>query len=410
MARVLWYGDAGSHTGFARVAHAIVPRLIAKGHEVHILALNYAGDWMPEIDGLKLYKADGLAPSDMFGLRRTAEMVKHVGPQVTVILHDPTAIAQLLFGNPYDPGRELLNAAPIITYVPVDGYNYPTDLIETVTQTTNVVTMSEHGRSVFPSSKLVYHGIDEDRFWPVSPDRPIDFGGPRLSSKAECRAFLGYDPDAFLVLRVDTNSGRKDLAATILSMGPLLERHRDMVLHLHSRTDPRMPGVNMPVLAKRFDLAPGQLVIPPEIDQSTIGWSDQKMNILFNAASAFVSTSRGEGCGLGLMEALGCAVPVVAQNVSAIPEMVGPGGILLEPQRPITVPAGQDLWLPNIEAFTEAVESLYQDRDRAQQLGVLGHDHVTKSFSWDFAADRFHDFIERLARWRASQEATDEPG
>ncbi len=402
MARVLWYGDAGSHTGFARVTHSLVPRLIAKGHEVYILALNYPGDWMPEIDGLRMYKADARAISDMFGLQRTAEMAERIRPDVTVLLHDPTAILQLLAQNPWDPQQKLLNAAPIVAYIPVDGENYPAATVEALTQSINLVAMSEHGQSQFPGAKLVYHGIDEGHFWPVSPSRPIGL----LKSKAECKAALGYPEDAFLVLRVDTNSGRKDLAATILAMGPLLEQHRDMILHLHSRTDPRMPGVNMPVLAQRFDLADGQLVIP-ELEK--IAWPQERLNILYNAADVLVSTSRGEGFGLGLAEALSCAVPVVAQNVSAIPEVVGDGGILIEPERRITVPAGHDLWLPNIEAFTEAVESLYQDRDRARSLGLLGWIHVTKSFSWDFAADRFHDFIERLARWRASQEAPDGP-
>lgn len=405
MARVLWYGDAGSHTGFARVTHAIVPRLIAKGHEVHILALNYPGDWIPEIDGLRLYKANAYDGKDTFGLRRTADLVDRLEPTATILLHDPAAIQQVLFRNPWDHEQKLLNAAPILAYMPVDGYNYPVEMIDVLRQVLNIVVMSRHGQATFPGSKLVYHGVDETDFWPVSPARPI----AGLTTKAECKEYLGYPPDAFLVLRVDKNSGRKDIAATIHAVGPLLERHRDMILHLHSSTDPLMPGVIIPVVLGRYDIADGQAVVPDDLDTAMVGWPQYRMNILYNAADVFVSTSRGEGFGLGLAEALSCAVPVVAQNVSAIPEVVGPGGILIEPERALTVPAGHDLWLPNIAAFTEAIEGLYQDRARAQHLGHLGWVHVTESFSWDFAADRFHDFIEGISRWRASQEATNGP-
>lgn len=408
MARVFWYGDAGSHTGFARVTHAITPRLVAQGHEVHVLALNYPGDWMPETEGLRLYKANAYDPQDTFGTRRVAELIDKIGPQVTVILHDPAAVMQLLFENRFDPGRRLLNAAPIIAYLPVDGYDYPERWTSLLTQVTNVVAMSRHGQRTFPGSRLVYHGVEQDQFWPVSPSRPIDFDGPLLTTKAECKEYLGHPADTFLVLRVDTNSGRKDIAATVHALAPLLEKHRDMRLHLHTRTDPWMPGVNLPVLLERYDVE-SQVSVPVP-SQSMTGWSQHQMNVLYNAADVFVSTSRGEGFGLGLAEALACGVPVVAQNVSAIPEVVGLGGILIEPERRLTVPAGHDLWLPDIAAFTEAVEGLYQDRGRAQHLGRLGWIHVTESFSWDFAADRFHDFIEGLSRWRASQEATDGPG
>ena len=44
MSKVLWLGDAGCHTGFARVTHAIGERLVRDfGHEVHVLAINYDG-------------------------------------------------------------------------------------------------------------------------------------------------------------------------------------------------------------------------------------------------------------------------------------------------------------------------------------------------------------------------------
>jgi glycosyltransferase involved in cell wall biosynthesis len=404
LARVLWYGDAGSHSGFARVTHSIVPKLIRDyGHDVHILALNYQGDWMPEIDGLKLYKASAMDPNDTFGLRRTAEIVRKVQPDVTVMLHDPAAIAMLLLRNRYDPEQELVNAAPIVAYMPIDGYNYPETQIDLLQQIVNPALLAKHGLTVFPRGQVVYHGVETDDFYPVA-ERPVRYLGGDIVDKRGCKAALGFDPNGFLILRVDKNSGRKDFAALVKAVAPLMEKDRTIQLHLHAATDPQAMGSNLPVLLTRYDLAPEQVFIP-DLNQSMIHWDQEKLNVLYNAADLFVTTSRGEGWGLTIAEALACGVPVVAQNVSAIPEVVGPGGVLIEPERLLTVPAGHDLWLPNIQAFTDVVAELRDSPEKLRALGEAGRKHVAQ-FRWEPAAERFNDFIVGLSRWRSSTEAS----
>lgn len=394
MARVLWYGDAGSHTGFARVTHEIVPSLVRDyQHDVHILALNYPGDWIPEIDGLKLYKANAFFPSDTYGTRRIVEMIERVRPEVIVLLHDPAALMQLLFQNRSDQNRMLARWAPVIAYIPVDGYNYPPEMVEVLPRAVNLVAMSEHGRSIFPGSKLVYHGVNTQDFHPID--------------KREAKRELDHDPDGFLVLRVDKNSGRKDIAATVHAMAPILEQDRTVALHLHTSTDPQTPGVMLDSLLSRYDFGDDQVVVS---DFGMIGWDQDRLNVLYNAADLFVTTSRGEGFGLTIAEALACETPVVAQAVSAIPEVVGPGGVLIAPERRLTVPAGQDLWLPDINAFTEAIWQLRNDPERRQELGKAGREHVSR-FTWTYATRRFNDFIAAAAAWRASTEADDDgPG
>ena len=390
MARVLWIGDAGSHTGFARVTHSIAPKLVERGHDVSVLAINYSGDYMPETAGLKLYRAQAVSQNDIFGARRVAELVDKVEPEVTVILHDPHGVWQYLNANPFDPGQSILQA-PIITYMPVDGYGYPPKAVEDLTLQTNVVAMSRFGQQVFKGSKLVYHGVDPTLFWPTD--------------KQEARAALGLDPDQFMVLRVDKNSGRKDFAATIAAAAPFLEAHRDVTLHLHAMQDVLMPGVDIQAFLTRFDLMDKQVVVTGQ-DGSVLGWTQERLRLLYSAADVFITTSRGEGFGLTIAEALCCGVPVIAQNVSAIPEVVGPGGILIEPERRITTPSGQDNWLADIPAFTEALERIYTNEVWRHELGRAGRKHVIESFRWDYAVDRFHDFIVALAAWRASTEAT----
>jgi len=404
VAKVLWIGDAGSHTGFARVTHSIAPGLVDRGHDISVLALNYQGDYAPDANGLKLYRPNTYSSSDIYGARRIPDLLEKIQPEVVVILHDPRAVFQYVFENPFDVYHALAKL-PIIAYCPVDGYDYPPNLVDVLPLFTNLVVMSKHGQTVFPTAKLVYHGVDPDLFYPVSEERPIELDGETLTSKADCRRALEM-PDRFTALRVDKNSGRKDFAATIHALAPYLEKHRDVGLHLHAMQDAVMPGVDIPALLTRYDLQPGQVTITGT-ENATTAWSLDRLRALYNAADVFVTTSRGEGFGLTIAEAMASGVPVIAQDVSAIPEVVGPGGILIAPQRRITAPAGQDNWLADIEAFTEAFERLHANEVWRAELGLEARKHVVESFRWDYAIDRFNDFIVGLATWRASTEAAE---
>ena len=71
------------------------------------------------------------------------------------------------------------------------------------------------------------------------------------------------------------------------------------------------------------------------------GWlSDEDLHAIYRRASVYVQASRHEGFGLAVAEAMlaGC-VPVV-MNVTAMPEVVGDAGVLIESQDPEAVAAG----------------------------------------------------------------------
>ncbi|MFH1061307.1 MAG: glycosyltransferase family 1 protein [Candidatus Omnitrophota bacterium] len=54
---------------------------------------------------------------------------------------------------------------------------------------------------------------------------------------------------------------------------------------------------------------------------------------LLNAAKVFVLPSLYEGFGLPILEAMACGVPVIASNVSSMPEIVRDAGILVDPYK-----------------------------------------------------------------------------
>jgi len=61
---------------------------------------------------------------------------------------------------------------------------------------------------------------------------------------------------------------------------------------------------------------------------------------LYSGADLFVLPSLYEGFGLPVLEAMACGVMVVAGDTTALPELVGDRGVLVDPMRPSQIAAG----------------------------------------------------------------------
>jgi glycosyltransferase involved in cell wall biosynthesis len=102
-----------------------------------------------------------------------------------------------------------------------------------------------------------------------------------------------------------------------------------------------LPDVRFVFAGKWLDDAIEELraVAPPNVELT--GWlSDDDLHAAYRRAAVYVQASRHEGFGLAVAEAMlaGC-VPVV-MNVTAMPEVVGDAGVLIESQEPAAVAEG----------------------------------------------------------------------
>jgi glycosyltransferase involved in cell wall biosynthesis len=406
LAKVLWLSDAACTTGFSRVTHAIGERLVEDfGHQIEVLAVNYRGDsWDCERPGhehvtpLRLYRPNTIRQDDIYGKSRIIELLAHE-PDVVVTLSDPQIVLGNLFSNVYDPERILLQFRPLLSYIPDDGTNLPRPWTEILPKVTKAVAMSKWGQTHYQPSELVYHGLDQEMFWPIWERPKTTTTGVVCKTRTDAKRAFGFDPDEFLVGRVDTNSGRKDYPALVKALWPAMARHKDIRVHLHCEDEAPIAGVRFKAfLTREQDTVDPSRFQFPGLHNSFAGWPIQDLNVLYSAFDCFVSTSRGEGFGLTLLEAAACGVPIIAQNVSAIPEVVGPGGLLLEPRDTFTVPSGEDVWLADIPAFTDAIERMYRSKGLRRDLGEAGAEHA-KTFSWDVAARKFDEYITELAAY-----------
>ena len=93
---------------------------------------------------------------------------------------------------------------------------------------------------------------------------------------------------------------------------------------------------------------------------------------LFDAASALTFPSHYEGFGIPVLEAMSHRLPVLASSSTALPEVVGAGGVLLDPD--------------DIEAWAEAMARIVHDPDHRADLARRPAERAA-GFTWEASAE-----------------------
>jgi len=94
----------------------------------------------------------------------------------------------------------------------------------------------------------------------------------------------------------------------------------------------------------------------------------RKMKYL-SVSDAFVFPSHSEAFGMVLLEAMACKTPIVATDVSSIPEVVGDCGVLVQPANPY--------------ALAKGISKILDDRKYADKLAGKGYERLIAKFTID---------------------------
>ena len=161
-------------------------------------------------------------------------------------------------------------------------------------------------------SKMVEDAGLESTYMPVGIDTE-SWRPPSPEERSALRDSLGFTDDDFVVLTVADNQERKNLSAAMEIMART-RKHINARWMLVTRMESPV-GWKLPDLANSFDMTDYFIAF-------NRGLPFDRLWILYAAADAFLLTSKAEGLCLPILEAMATKTPVVAHNITAIPEHI----------------------------------------------------------------------------------------
>jgi glycosyltransferase involved in cell wall biosynthesis len=132
--------------------------------------------------------------------------------------------------------------------------------------------------------------------------------------------------------------------------------------------------------AKGSDLIFKNITIPNQLKRVHFtGRVDEKhLPSLYSGALAFCYLSIYEGFGLPPLEAMACGTPVLTGNVSSLPEVVGDGGLMVDPT--------------DIDEISDYMFEIIENTTLRQKLHINGQKQA-KKFNWDISAKKTLDIL-----------------
>jgi D-inositol-3-phosphate glycosyltransferase len=391
--KILIIGDAVAPTGFGRVIRSIFQPL-NKDFELHQLATRYDG--RPHDYPWKLYPA-GKGES-VYGYDQIVSLIDQVKPAIVFLLYD------IPFQVPYM--EELRRASPrpkIVIYSPVEAGPIAPEITQRLSGVSRYVLFTEYGKreiaesleSVrepepafqFPELEVIPHGVDIDRFYP-------------LADKREARRALKLDDaehlEAFIVLNANRNMPRKRIDLTMQGFAEFAkDKPANVKLYLHMATEDS--GWNVLILARRYGIF--DRLIMTQADNSRPTFSDEKLNLLYNACDVGITTTTGEGWGMVSFEHAATRAAQIVPHHTSLADLWKGAAEFVEPVMTLTNPGNlthAHIVMP--EGVATALQRLYEDGNYRNALAEAAYRNATRpEFNWNSIAERWRRLFEEIA-------------
>ncbi len=216
-------------------------------------------------------------------------------------------------------------------------------------------------------NSVVMHGINTARFFP-----PAD--------KAAAKQAVGLDPERKIAGCFGRVRRQKGTDLFVDTMIALLPGRPDWIAIVAGRATAQHAA---------FETELKERVAKAGLSNRILFVGEHtNINDWYRALDLFVAPQRWEGFGLTPLEAMATAVPVVATDVGAFPELIVTG----ERETGVVIPAD------DLAAMTAAAGTFMDDPARLSAAGARALAHVTENFSIEGEARRLGKIYASLAR------------
>jgi len=377
--KILWIGDGGVATGFARVNHSIINNLPKDKYEVHHLAINYKGDPYPEAT-TPLYPA--FLGGDIYGINRIDGLVKKIKPDLLFILNDTWVLHQYL--------KHIPEELKVVVYFPVDAKPLQPEWVEPIVDKTTPVAYTEFGKSAItdlvPDTdvRVIPHGIDTKKFFP-------------MNMKEARSRMAGIEPNDFVVLNANRNQPRKRFDLTLKGFAEFAkDKPKNVKLYCHCGVEDM--GWHIIKLSERLNIA--DRLILTSLELSPISYVDDiRMNWIYNACDIGLNTSMGEGWSLTVFEHGACKRAQIVPDSSAPAELYRDLAYLIPISRYETYPRVlTEGGVVSIEDVAIALEHYYSNSKARKKDTKALYTFITQpKFDWKNIGKRWDKlFMEIL--------------
>ena len=412
--RIQFAGDLAG-TGFGTVTRDLGLALLNVGHDVRFVSQNDTGDDLeepfasrtfrvtPDLVDMEVASIVGAGSSMALSVEGILKLIRGElwqdgwKPEAAILLGDFVSVRRLVMAD--EDTIAAFQAVPTYHYVPIEGVDLP-PAWRLLWQILHPIAMSEFGADEIAKvtgtrPPVIYHGVDTEQFHPVSPERPLYMETEKqtikLRSKAECKRFFGGDPKSRWILRTDRLMPRKRYGSFLRALAPVLAERTDTLLMMHCRSSDE--GGHLYDLISKYPRPIAERMLISGFHDRFGGAPRDVLTALYNAADVYASCS-AEGFGLTIAEALACGTPAVGMDYSAVPEVIGPGG-LLAPINRLDDNEYDHAWATVDEpSFGRAVAEMLDNDLRRRSMGRAGAEHVRTTFSWTAAARQFGEVME----------------
>lgn len=367
MKKLLWVGDAGCPSGFAKATHNILDTL-RQEYDVTVLGMNYRGD--PHAYPYPIYAAS--PGGDSFGVGRLIWMCDVVKPDVIVVQNDgwniPFYINQLRKKLPSGKHAYPQAAAiPVVAVVAVDGTNFQGEWLAGVSHAIfwTQFALDEARRGGYNGAAAVIPlGVDLTVYHQMRKETVRQMMLPAPSENHNIR-------DAFIVGCVNRNQPRKrwDLLVKYFAKWIQLCEVRDAYLYLHTAPTGDT-GTDVHQLASYYGIVDRLALVEPPV---WYGASEQNMAETYNCFDVNASTTQGEGFGLTTLEAMACGVPCIVPDWSGLGSWARDAALFVPcPTTAIGPPYVNVIGgVADEEAFVDALDLMYRDKKAREMFSKL---------------------------------------
>lgn len=388
MAKILWYGDACSNTGFARVTHSVLD-ILKDLHEIVVMGINHSGD--PHEHPYKVYPACPGGSGDRFGIGRIPEIIEKEKPDVIICLNDIWVVNQ--FWERCQFLKDKIGFK-FIAYFPIDSQSYFPDMLRNVKHWDIAITFTVGSaeralKCGADTARLavIPHGVDTGRFFPIDRD--------------EARKKLNLPLDKFIVLNANRNQPRKRIDLTIKTFAEFAVDKPDTMLYLHMGSKDMgwdiLPLFRHEMQRRGLDDTNRLAITATDINYMNAP-SDELLNTIYNACDVGLNTADGEGWGLVSFEHASCKKPQVVPNHTACRDIWQNAGDLIEIANwVIDKDLGVERGLINVSSAVDLLTDLYQDETSYNDAAEACFEVTQRpEYRWESVAAGFNAAIKDL--------------